>query len=81
MAAAAALVAMGCSAGRSEQGGEGMGGRRRACDANGREESRARVRRGCQFRHGVVVAASTTILGVHARKRRRVVRPRSYGRG
>jgi len=58
MAAAAALVAMGGSAGRSEQGGEGRGGRRRACDANEREESRARVRRGCRSRHGVVVAAS-----------------------
>ena len=77
MAAAAALVAMGGSAGRSEQGGEGRGGRRLASDANGREESRARVRRGCRSRHGVVVAASATILGVRARKRRRVVRPSS----
>ena len=70
-------MAMGGSAGRSEQGGEGRGGRKRACNANGREESQARVRHGCRSRHGVVVAASATILGVRARKRRRVVRPSS----
>ena len=61
----------------SEQGGEGRRGRRRARDAKGREESRARVRRGCRSRHGVVVAASATILGVRARKRRCVARPSS----
>ena len=35
------------------------------------------MRRGCRSRHGVVVAASATILGVRARKRRRVARPSS----
>ena len=68
----------------AETGSRG-GGRRLVCEAHGREESQQRAQASGEAAHGSARrvrrrGASTAVLGVRARRWRRVERPRGFGR-
>ena len=62
-----------------------MGGRRLVCEAHGREKSQQKAQAIGEAAHGSARrvrrrGASTAVLGVRARRWRRVERPRGFGR-